>query len=368
MNVLQIVPELNAGGVERTTIEVAQALAEDGYTPHVASLGGRMERELTSLGGVLHTFDVGSKNPLQLRRNTKQLIDIINNHAINIVHARSRAPAWPAYRAAKATSTPFVTTYHGIYNAKGPIKRRYNSIMAMGERVIANSEYTKAHIISEHGTDPDKITVIPRGVDLERFDLTKLIPDNIEDIYKAWEIDAGKTIILLPGRLTRWKGQKVAIEALKLLPESYVLVCLGDAQGRDDYVSELKRDCERFGLIDRVLFPGHSENMPAALACADVVISASTDPEAFGRIAAEAQAMQRPIVATAHGGSLETVMEEETGFLVPSGQSEALAKSIEKAVNWETYDGLAARTHIAENFSKKSLQAKTLDIYRQVML
>lgn len=371
MNVLQIVPELNAGGVERTTIEIAEALRADGSTPHVASAGGRLEAELEALSGVLHKFEVGSKNPLKLRSNTRRLIEIIKAHKIDIVHARSRAPAWPARAAAQATNVKFLTTYHGIYNARSSLKRRYNAIMTRADHIIANSEFTKAHIISEHGTDPALITVVSRGVDMARFDIDKLGSTDISAQFENWfgseHPPLDKTLILLPGRLTRWKGQAVAIEAMAALPPDYVLICMGDAQGRDDYVDELKTRTVELGIEARVLFPGHSQNVPAALAAADVVLSTSTDPEAFGRVSAEAQAMMRPIVATAHGGSLETVIEGQTGLLVPPGDSTALAAAIQTAATWTDYDGAAARARIAANFSKKSLQEKTLQVYRDLL-
>ncbi len=368
MNVLQIVPELNAGGVERTTLEVAEALSAAGYTPHVASAGGRLERELEGLGGKLHKFNVGSKNLLHYYRNKRALIEIIKDYDIDIVHARSRAPAWPAYSAAQATGRHFVTTYHGIYNAKSGLKRRYNAIMTRGEIIIANSLFTKAHIMAEHGINPQKIRVIPRGVDMVRFDLGALHPREIEAQFKLWNIPLDNHLILLPGRLTRWKGQLVAIDALSLLPDNYALICLGDAQGRDDYIAELQNACMTYGLQDRVVFPGHTDAIPAALACADIIISASTDPEAFGRVAAEAQAMQRPIVATAHGGALETVLHGKTGLLVEPNNAKALAAGIQKALAWEAYDGPVARAHILDHFSKQRLQRDTLTVYQDLML
>lgn len=372
MNVLQIVPELNAGGVERTTLEIAEALTAKGHVPHVASAGGRLESELAALGGVLHKFNVGSKNPLHLRQNAKTLIDIIKAHNIDIAHARSRAPAWPGHAASKATGIKFLTTYHGIYNANTSLKRRYNAIMTKGDLVIANSEYTKAHIIEEHGTDPEKIIVIPRAVDMARFDMDTLSPTDISAQFDLW-FDMGVapldyTIVLLPGRLTRWKGQKVAIEAIAALPPKFVLICQGDAQGRDDYVEELRRYCRELKVEDRVIFPGHNSNMPAAIAASDMVLSASTDPEAFGRVAAEAQAMMRPIIATAHGGALETVVNGKTGLLVPPGDATAMALAIAKVAEWADYDGEFARKRISGNFSKTRLQNDTLEVYRRLML
>lgn len=368
MNVLQIVPELNAGGVERTTLEVAEALVAAGHVPHVASAGGRMESELEAIGAILHRLPVGSKNVFKWPGLKKQLVEIIRANNIDIVHARSRAPAWPGSGAARETGTPFVTTYHGIYNAGNGLKRKYNAVMTKGEKIIANSEFTKAHIIKAHGTDASKITVIPRAVDMVFFDLERLSRSDIETEFSRWGLPVDLTFVLLPGRLTRWKGQLVAIEALSYLPKNFALICLGDAQGRDDYVAELKKAAEKYNVQDRMVLPGHTQHVPAAIAASDVVISASTDPEAFGRVAAEAQAMQRPVVASAHGGALETVVGAQTGFLVPPGDAKALASAIQKAVNWEGYDGPAARARINAQFSKERLQRDTLEVYRQLLL
>ncbi len=366
MNVLQTVPELNAGGVEATTLEIAQALIAEGHGAHVVSAGGRLEEALINMGAISHIANIGSINILTVPKRIKLIRAIIKHCDIDIVHARSRAPAWPAYFAAKAEGVPYVTTYHGIYNARSGLKRYYNSVMARGVHIIANSDFTKAHIIKTHGTDAAKITVIPRGVDMARFDPAKFSAKDITAQHNRWQVSLKQKLILLPGRLTRWKGQLVAIEALSMLPQNCALVLLGDAQGRDGYLAELKAKAKTLGLGSRVIMPGHSRDMPTALVASDVVVSASTDPEAFGRVAAEAQAMQKPVVATAHGGALETVAEGETGFLVKPGDAGALAGAIIKALDWPDYDGRAVRTRIAARFSTESLQKSTLAIYRAI--
>ena len=367
MNVLQVTPELNAGGVEATTLEIAQALIAEGHGAHVVSAGGRMEEALIHMGAISHIADIGSKNILTVPKRIKLLRAIINHHDIDIVHARSRAPAWPAFYAAKAEGLPFVTTYHGIYNSGSALKTYYNSVMARGARIIANSDFTKAHITKTHGTEVERITVIPRGVDMVRFNPAKVSAKDATAQRDHWGTTPEQKIILLPGRLTRWKGPLVAIEALAKLPDNHVLVLLGDAQGRDDFVAELDAKAQSLRVTDRVIKAGHSRDVPTALAAADVVISASTDPEAFGRVAAEAQAMQKPVVATAHGGALETVVDGQTGFLVTSSNAQALADGIRKALDWTEYDGPAARARIAANFSTESLQAKTLAIYKDLL-
>ncbi len=368
MNVLQVVPELNAGGVEGTTIEIAQALRDAGHGAHIVSAGGRMESALGDIGAVLHRSDIGSKNILTVPHRINFLRHIIKQNRIDILHARSRAPAWPAFYAAKAEKIPFVTTYHGIYNANSKIKRGYNGIMAKGEVIIANSDYTKTHIIKTHGTDPARITTIHRGVDMARFDPARISAAAISAQRKTWGVDNDTKLILLPGRITRWKGQIIAIKALAELPANCVLVLLGDAQGRDDYVAELKARAKKLGLKARVIFADHSQDMPTALAAVDIVISASTDPEAFGRIAIEAQAMGRPVVASAHGGALETVKEGLSGCLTPPADSGALAHGIKHMLDWPDFNKEAVRARIANNFSTRALQLKTLALYKTLLI
>ncbi len=367
MKVLQVLPELNAGGVERTTLEIAEALRAKGYEPHVCSNGGRLLPNLVSYGAVHHQINIGSKNPLKLRANTKALVEIIKAHNIDIVHARSRAPAWPAYAAAKATKRHFVTTYHGIYNAKNRAKRRYNAIMARGERVIANSNYTKSHILETHGTSKDIIRVIPRGVDMRIFDPDLISGPEIADWRSNWGAQPSDKVVMLPGRLTRWKGQIVAIRALALLPDNYKLVCLGDAQGREKYVSEMRELAQSMGVAERVMMPGHSLDIQTALMAADIIIAPSLEPEAFGRVVAEAQAMRRPVIASAHGGPMETVIPGKTGLLTSPGDFAALAEAIKNIEAFESFDGAKARAHISANYSKSQLQDKTLAVYAELM-
>ncbi|MEP6343678.1 MAG: glycosyltransferase family 4 protein [Maricaulaceae bacterium] len=378
MNVLQLTPELNAGGVERTTLEVAEALIAAGHRAHVVSAGGRMEGELTQMGAQLHRMDIGSKNILTYGQRVRALKTIIKEHKIDIVHARSRAPAWPARAAAKAMGVPFLATYHGIYNANSALKRGYNAVMTKGALTIANSNMTKAHIIKEHKLDADKIVVIQRGVDLTQFDPAKIKANDITATRKSWGAKADETLLLLPGRLTTWKGQAVAIKALAQLQNLKVkLVIMGDAQGRDAYVDGLKKLVARFGLEARCTFADHNLNMPLMIAASDMVLSTSIEPEAFGRVAVEAQAMGKPILASAHGGSLETVLDGQTGLLVSPNDPQALASAINTALtstkghtprtNLSEYNPNFARTHVTENFSKTSLQVKTLAVYDRLL-
>lgn len=364
-NVLQVLPALEAGGVERTTLEVADALIADGQGAFVVSGGGRLVPKLTKLGATHFTMNIGSKRLLSLPWRVAALRKLIVLNQIDVIHARSRAPAWAAWRAAMAERIPFVTTYHGIYNEGFPGKRRYNSIMARGDLVIANSRFTADHVMATHKVPEARLRIIPRGVDMAMFDPKAVSPVRIEQVWNKWAVKPDDRVILLPARLTRWKGQTVAIQALARLPEDTILVCAGDPQGRESYVAELRSLARSLGVEDRLRLPGHEVDMPAALLAADRVVTPSTDPEAFGRTAAEAQAMGRWIVASSHGGALDVVQDGETGQLVPPGDADALARALLGVPG--TYDGAAARDRIAAKFSKQALQSATLQVYREVI-
>lgn len=365
MNVLQILPDLNAGGVERTVLETVEALCSNGHGAHVLSAGGRLVPELEALDGIHHAGQIGSKNILTVPWRIAGIRRLIAEHKIDIIHARSRAPAWPAFFAARAEKIPFVTTYHGIYNASSALKRFYNSIMAKGDSVIANSHYTCEHIIREHGTDPDSIIIIPRGVDMAAFDPKLISTKTIAERRRKWSVPTDAKLILLPARLTRWKGQTIAIDAMKHLSEDYHLVLLGDAQGRDAYVAELNAQANSLGLSDQVQLAGHDTDIAAAYLAADIVICPSTDPEAFGRTAAEAQAMGRPVIASDHGGAVEVVEHGVGGWRVPAGDARALANAIQRS---DKLTGISSsRERIGREFSKIALQSALLRAYKDVM-
>ena len=370
--VLQVLPSLHAGGVERGTADIAAALTAAGWRAVVASAGGPMVREIERAGAIHVTLPVDSKNPLVMHRNVRRLAAVIRAHKVDIVHARSRAPAWSALAAAQATGAHFVTTFHGTYNAQNKYKRRYNSIMARGERVIAISEFIRDIAINEYGAIPDHVRVIHRGVDLAAFDPTSVTGARIVQLAHTWKVPDGIPIVMLPGRLTRWKGQAVLIDALaKLGRRDLWCVLVGADQGREAYRRELIQHATRAGLGDTVRIVGHCTDMPAAYMMADVVVSASTDPEAFGRIAVEAQAMGRPLIATDHGASRQTVIDGETGWLVQPGDAEALAQALTHALGLSRHERerLAERgiAHVRANFTKAAMCAETLAVYREVL-
>lgn len=374
--ILQVIPRLETGGAERTTVDVAAALARAGYAPYVATERGRLLEELERVGGLWVPMPVHAKAPHTLIANVFRLRNVIRSKNIALVHARSRAPAWSAYYAAHLAGVPFVTTYHGIYNAKGALKRFYNSVMAKGDIVIANSQWTADHIAREYAFAPKRLAVIPRGVDMARFDPARVAADRIGDLRRQWNVRAGETVILLPGRLTRWKGQAVLVAALAQLKDAGELgparaVLAGDAQGRTGYEEELRRQIADRGLADVVVIAGHVADMPAAYSAADIVVSASTDPEAFGRVAAEAGAMERPVIATNHGGAREVILPGRTGVLVPPGDAAALAEALHALMTAEPAArasmGRQAREHIAAHFTVERMCADTIALYRELL-
>ncbi len=359
---------------------MAQAIERAGGLALVASAGGRLEPELEAAGGEIIRLPVDSKNPLVMARNVAALVDIVRARGVDIVHARSRAPAWSALIAARRCGKPFVTTYHGVYNARNPLKRFYNSAMARGDIVIANSEYTRAHVIAEHGLAPERIVAIPRGIDEARFDPGHVSAEAVAELRAAWlagEKGAAPRSVLavLAARLTRWKGQHVLIKAAAHLesrrPGVLKVVLAGDAQGRTQYEAELRAAAVAAGVSEAIAIVGHVDEIELALSAADVVVAPSLEPEAFGRSAIEAGAMQRPVIAAAHGGTRETIVDGETGLLVPPGDASALATALESLIDMSpdarAAMGARARTRVLGRYTTRAMQAATLDVYDQLL-
>ncbi|WP_375457597.1 glycosyltransferase family 4 protein [uncultured Enterovirga sp.] len=376
--ILQIIPELDAGGAERTAIDVAAGLAAAGARALVASEGGRLVGELQGKGGEWVPFPAATKNPLSMLRNVRRLARIGHDEGAALIHARSRAPAWVGLGAARALGIPFVTTYHGSYAGRSPPKRLYNSVMARGDAVIANSAYTAGLIRSVYPAASDRIRIVHRGTDLTRFSPGAVGPDRVDGLRRAWGVAPHERIVLLAARLTGWKGQKVLIEAASRLQAAgrtdvaYVLA--GDPQGRESYARELDALVASRGLDGIVRRVGHCEDMPAAFMAASVVAVPSTEPEAFGRTAVEAQALGIPVVVSDLGAVPETVVappdapaSSRTGWRVPAGDAAALAEAIEAALalGASARDTMAARAraHVERHFSLDTMVADTLDTY-----
>jgi glycosyltransferase involved in cell wall biosynthesis len=369
--VLQVIPGLVSGGVERGTVEIAAALIAAGWKSYVASSGGPMERELVRAGVEHITLPLASKNPLTIRRNGKALVEIIRRNRVDIVHARSRAPAWSAWRAAKMTRRRFVTTFHNVYGDSGRLKHWYNSIMARGERVIAISDFVAVHAANDYGVGLDRLRMIPRGVDMRLFDPGRVTGQRVADLAAAWRVPDGFAIVMLPGRLTRWKGGLDFIEAIAKLGRHDVCCLLVGAEQRSGFRKELEAAIVRHDLIGQVRIVEDCRDIAAAYVLSDVVVSASTDPEGFGRTIVEAQAMGRPVIATDHGGARETVVPGSTGWLVPPGDTAAMAAAIDHALRLEpeARDALArrARSHIAQGFTREAMCARTIAIYEELL-
>lgn len=377
LTVLQVVPELATGGAERTTIEVAQAIVQAGGRALVWSAGGRLLPELEAVGGEYVFGKAASKNPYEVFvSNPAKLHEIIVREKVNIIHARSRAPAWSALIAARRAKIAFVTTYHGIYNAKSVIKRWYNSVMVRGDAIIANSNFTKAHLIAQHGIDPGLVSVIYRGVDVAGFNPAAVSATRSAALESQWGLASPrkKPRIILPARLTEWKGQRVLIQALGDLDRAgykFEAVLVGDSQGRDAYALSLHDQLLNEGLEHEVYFAGHCSDMPAAFSVCDLAVTPSTEPEAFGRTAAEAQAMGLPIIASDLGGAKETVEHGVTGFLFPAGDAVALAARIKEvldmSIDKRAAMGAAGFARVRELFTTQSLQRDTLALYQHVL-
>lgn len=370
--VLQVLPEMKAGGVERGTIEIAGALARHGYRALVASAGGPLVKKLAYAGAEHIELPLASKNPFRMWGNIGLLESVIREYGVDIVHARSRAPAWSAYYAARRCKVPFVTTFHGIYNIQNKYKRLYNSIMTKGDVVIAISEFGAAHIRENYHVTGKPMTVIHRGVDLAVFNPGLVAQRRLIDLAKTWRMPDDQPIIMLPGRITRWKGQEFLIRALARMKEvDFFCILAGDHEGHPGYRTEIEKAIVDLGLGHRVRIVGNTQDMAAAYLLAHVVVSASLEPEAFGRVAIEAQAMGRPIIATSHGGSTETVIHGETGWLVTPGSEEEMERALREALSLPQSTlqaiGHAGMEHVRHHFSSELMCQKELAIYDQLL-
>ncbi|WP_417516537.1 glycosyltransferase family 4 protein [Minwuia sp.] len=371
--VLQVLPALETGGVERGTLEIAEALVASGHRAVVASSAGSMVRDLEKTGADYFRLPLRRKRPLVIWRNIKRLTRLIEGEQVDLVHARSRAPAWSALHAARRTGRPFVTTIHGAYGAGSALKRAYNSVMMKGDRVIAISEFIRDHAIKHYpALDPERIRVIPRGVDVDLFRPEDVTAARKIQLSRVWMLPDGAPVILLPGRLTRLKGQEILIRALgQSAHQDAVLVFVGGDAGREAFKVELRKIATQAGVGDRIRFAGLCRDMPAAYSLASVVVSASIKPEGFGRTAVEAQAMGRPVIVTDHGGARETVEPGQTGWRVTPGDPAAMAVALDEALSLD-HDARAAladraMTHVRAHFTRDLMCRRTLDVYHELL-
>ena len=371
--VLQVLPELNHGGVEVGTVEIASGLQAAGIKNFVASSGGRMAYELQKLKVKHFELPLKTKNPIKLWLNARRLAQIIKDNGVNIVHARSRAPAWSAYWAAKKTGAVFLTTFHGSYGL-GPfgIKKIYNRVMTYGKLVIAISTHIKNHLIKDYGVDENKIRLIYRCVNTDNFSPDKVTQERIIKALQDNHIPEDKPIVSLIGRVTRWKGQHLLLEALsKVKSKDFYCLIVGSDQGRVRYTNKLKELVKKYNLGGKVEFIEHSFDIPALLMISDVVLSAAIKPEAFGRAAIEGQAMGKIVLASNIGGSLDNTIDGVTGKLFESNSAQSLADAIDWALNLSPKErakiSQAAIKNVKDNFTKEIMCNKTIAVYQELL-
>ena len=379
LKVLQVIPKLGYGGAETGCYDIAHYLPENDCGSFIVTSGGELLKFIDKKKVKIIKLPVHSKNPLIIFINFLALVAIILVKNISIVHARSRAPAWSCLLAAKITGRKFVTTFHGTYNFNNKIKKFYNSVMVRSDLIIAGSNFIFSHIkdnYTKYLNAKKKLLVIFRGINVDYFDPTTKLDSDEKKLLKKWQIEKNKKIILLPGRLTGWKGQEVFIEAINLVNivlgyEAFYAVILGSDQGRDLYKKKLIRITEQHRLNNQVKFIDHCNDMALAYKVSDIVISASIEPEAFGRVAVEAQSMEKPIIASDIGGSNETIIDEKTGFLFESNNAKSLSKKILKVLSMDETllqsIGKEGRKNIIQKFNVEKMCFSTYSEYKRIL-
>jgi glycosyltransferase involved in cell wall biosynthesis len=379
LKVMQVIPKLGYGGAETGCYDLAHYLPENNCNSYIVTSGGELLKFVDQKKVKLIKLPVHSKNPILILFNSIALVFIILFHNISIVHARSRAPAWSCWIATKITRRKFVTTFHGTYNFKNPIKKLYNSVMVRSNLVIAGSNFIFSHIkdnYSKYLNLEKKFLVIFRGINVDYFDPSTTLEVDENNLLSSWEVTRDKKLILMPGRLTAWKGQEVFIEALNLVNkelghQSFYAVILGSDQGRDIYSKKIKRLAEQYRLTSQLKFVAHCKNMPLAYKISDLVVSSSIEPEAFGRVAIEAQSMEKPIIASDIGGSNETIVNNISGFLFKSNNPESLSKKIIEVLNLDESRlkliGIEGRKNVIKKFNVEKMCFSTYSEYKKLL-
>ena len=379
IKILQVIPRLGYGGAEIGCYDLAHYLSENGCSSYIVTSGGELIKYIDKKKVKLIKLPVQSKNPLLILLNSLILILVILFFNISIVHARSRAPAWSCLFATKITRRKFVTTFHGTYNFKNPLKKYYNSVMLKSDLIIAGSNFIFSHINENYSKYLDlnkKFLVIFRGINTEYFNPNKIHQSDEKKLISQWNINEERPLILLPGRLTSWKGQEMFIEALNLVnkempKQPFSAVILGGDQGRNVYKKKLLRLVEQYRLNNQVQFFDKCELMPLAYKISDIIVSASIEPEAFGRVSVEAQSMEKPIIASNIGGSNETIVNDKTGFLFEAGKPEELSKKIIHALNLDEstlkFIGIEGRKNVIKKFNIEKMCFSTYSEYKKLI-
>ncbi|MDC3025951.1 glycosyltransferase family 4 protein [Candidatus Pelagibacter sp.] len=379
LKVLQVIPKLGYGGAETGCFDIAHYLFENNCSSFLITNGGPLTKFINKKKVKYIRLPVNSKNPIIMLLNTILISVIVFFYNIDIIHARSRAPAWSCFLASKITRKKFVTTFHGTYNFKSKIKKFYNSVMLRSDLVIAGSNFIFSHIkenYKEYLNNSKKFLVIFRGINIDYFDASTTLTEDEDKLFKSWNLEVEKKTILLPGRITEWKGHEMFIEAMnkiniQLGHKSFKAVILGSDQGRDLYKKKLIRLVEQYRMNDQIKFVDHCENMPLAYKISDLIVSTSIEPEAFGRIAVEAQSMEKPIIASNLGGSKETIVNNKTGILFDAGDSDDLSKKIIEFFNFDKSTieqmGKEGRKNVSAKFNVEKMCFSTYSEYKKLI-
>ena len=379
LKVLQVIPKLGYGGAETGCFDIAHYLFENNCSSFLITNGGPLTKYINKKKVKYIRLPVNSKNPIIMLLNTILISVIVFFYNIDIIHARSRAPAWSCFLASKITRKKFVTTFHGTYNFKSKIKKFYNSVMLRSDLVIAGSNFIFSHIkenYKEYLNNSKKFLVIFRGINIDYFDASTTFTEDEDKLFKSWNLEVEKKTILLPGRITEWKGHEMFIEAMnkiniQLGHKSFKAVILGSDQGRDLYKKKLIRLVEQYRMNDQIKFVDHCENMPLAYKISDLIVSTSIEPEAFGRIAVEAQSMEKPIIASNLGGSKETIVNYKTGILFDAGDSDDLSKKIIEFFNFDKSTieqmGKEGRKNVSAKFNVEKMCFSTYSEYKKLI-
>ena len=379
LKVLQVIPKLGYGGAETGCFDIAHYLFENNCSSFLITNGGPLTKFINKKKVKYIRLPVNSKNPIIMLLNTILISVIVFFYNIDIIHARSRAPAWSCFLASKITRKKFVTTFHGTYNFKSKIKKFYNSIMLRSDLIIAGSNFIFSHIkenYKEYLNNSKKFLVIFRGINIDYFDASTTFTEDEDKLFKSWNLEVEKKTILLPGRITEWKGHEMFIEAMnkiniQLGHKSFKAVILGSDQGRDLYKKKLISLVEQYRMNDQIKFVDHCENMPLAYKISDLIVSTSIEPEAFGRIAVEAQSMEKPIIASNLGGSKETIVNNKTGILFNAGDSDDLSKKIIEFFNFDKSTieqmGKEGRKNVSAKFNVEKMCFSTYSEYKKLI-
>ena len=379
LKVLQVIPKLGYGGAETGCFDIAHYLFENNCSSFLITNGGPLTKFINKKKVKYIRLPVNSKNPIIMLLNTILISVIVFFYNIDIIHARSRAPAWSCFLASKITRKKFVTTFHGTYNFKSKIKKFYNSVMLRSDLVIAGSNFIFSHIkenYKEYLNNSKKFLVIFRGINIDYFDASTTFTEDEDKLFKSWNLEVEKKTILLPGRITEWKGHEMFIEAMNKINiqlgyKSFKAVILGSDQGRDLYKKKLIRLVEQYRMNDQIKFVDHCENMPLAYKISDLIVSTSIEPEAFGRIAVEAQSMEKPIIASNLGGSKETIVNNKTGILFDAGDSDDLSKKIIEFFNFDKSTieqmGKEGRKNVSAKFNVEKMCFSTYSEYKKLI-